>query len=51
MHTIKLNDLKDTFLLCIDPDNMDYLRVKLFELVQNIITTAMILNGGKSILS
>lgn len=48
--TIKLNDLKEAFLLSIDPDNMDYLRVQLFELVQNIITTAMVLNGGKSIL-
>jgi len=47
----KLNDLKEIFLLSMDPDNMDYLRVKLFELVQNIITTAMVLNGGKSILS
>lgn len=48
--TVKLNDLKEIFLLSIDPDNMDYLRVQLFELVQNIITTAMVLNGGKSIL-
>jgi len=48
---VKLDDLKEIFLLSLDPDNMDYLRVKLFVLVQSIITTAMVLNGGKSILS
>jgi len=47
----KLNKLKDNFLLSSDPELMDTIRVSLFELVQNIITTAMVLNGGKSILS
>jgi len=47
----KLNNLKEIFLNSNEPDEMDILRVKLFELVQNIITTAMVLNGGKSILN
>ena len=48
--SVQLNNLKDKFLLSNEPEEMDLLRVKLFELVQNIITTAMVLNGGKSIL-
>jgi len=47
----KLDKLKDKFLFSSDVQDMDDLRVQLFELVQNIITTGMILNGGKSILS
>lgn len=46
----KLKKLKNRFLKSNDVDEMDKLRVKLFLLVQDIITTAMVLNGGKSIL-
>jgi hypothetical protein len=49
--TMKLNKLKDKFFLSSDTEEMDKLRVELFQLVQNIITIAMVLNGGKSILS
>ena len=48
--SIKLNKLRDKFLKTNEVTDMDNLRVQLFELVQKIITTAMILNGGKSIL-
>jgi hypothetical protein len=47
----KLNTLRDKFLDSADPLKMDILRVKLFELVHSIITTAIVLYGGKSILS
>jgi len=47
----KLDILKKDFLNSNDPDEMDIIRIKLFELVQNIITTAIVLYGGKSILS
>jgi len=48
---LKLDGLKEKFLFSSDVNEMDILRVQLFELVHSIITTAMILNGGKSILS
>jgi len=48
--TQKLETLKEIFLHSQDPAEMDIVRVQLFELVQSIITTALILNGGKSIL-
>lgn len=47
---IKLKDIKDRFINSIDGDELDNLRVELFNLTQDIITTGMILNGGKSIL-
>ena len=47
----KLDKLRDEFLSSFDPIKMDFLRVKLFDLVQSTITTAIILQGGKSILS
>lgn len=47
----RLNKLRDKFLASQDVEKMDRLRVKLFELVHKIITTAMILQGGSSILS
>ena len=47
----KLDALKDPFLKSTDSKKMDLIRVELFELVLNIITTAIILQGGKSILS
>lgn len=47
---IKLKDIKKRFLASEDGEELDNLRVELFDLVQNIITTGMVLNGGKSIL-
>ena len=47
----KLDKLRDKFLKSTDPVKMDFLRVELFELVHQIITTTIILQGGKSILS
>jgi hypothetical protein len=46
----KLQKIKDRFMNSFDIDQLDNLRVELFELVQQIITTSMILNGGRSIL-
>ena len=34
-----------------DGETMDRLRIELFNLVQQIVTTGMILHGGKSILA
>lgn len=47
---IKLKDIKKRFLDSVDGQELDNLRVELFDLAQNIITTGMVLNGGKSIL-
>lgn len=47
----KLKEIKEAFLKCSDGKELDRLRIKLFNLVQNIITTAMVQKGGKSILS
>jgi len=47
----KLNKLRDKFLNSSDPFKMDILRVQLFELVHSMITTSIVLHGGKSILS
>ena len=46
----KLKNIKHKFLKSNDPDQLDKLRVKLFNLLQNIITLSMIIDGGKSIL-
>jgi len=46
----KLETIKEQFLATNDGDLMDNLRIELFILVQNTITTAMVLYGGKSIL-
>jgi len=46
----KLEKIKVEFINSTDIDKLDNLRVELFILSQNIVTTAMILNGGKSIL-
>jgi hypothetical protein len=46
----KLENIKKRFWDSKDPDELDGLRVELFNLVQDIITVAMVLNGGKSIL-
>lgn len=48
---LKLNQIKENFLKSSDTEELDVLRVKLFALVQEIVTTAMVLIGGKSILS
>ena len=47
----KLETIKDKFMSSNDLETLDNLRVELFIIVQDIVTTAMILNGGKSILS
>jgi hypothetical protein len=49
--SLKLEKIKDKFMNSFDTQELDNLRVELFQLVQNIVTTAMVLNGGKSILS
>ena len=47
----RLESIKDQFMATNDGELMDKLRIKLFELVQEIITTGMILVGGKSVLA
>ncbi|MEA2027475.1 MAG: hypothetical protein U9N49_00670 [Campylobacterota bacterium] len=49
--TQKLERIKTQFMDSSDPDELDKLRVELFVLVQDIVTTAMILIGGRSILN
>jgi|GEM_PF-1086603 len=49
--TQKLERIKTHFMDINDPDELDRLRVELFVLVQDIVTTAMILIGGRSILN
>ncbi len=46
----RLERIKDRFLATNDGEVMDKLRIELFTLVQNIISTGMVLYGGKSIL-
>jgi hypothetical protein len=46
----RVKKIKNKFLKSSDGDELDNLRVELFLLLQDIITTGMILNGGKSIL-
>ncbi len=46
----RLERLRDRFLLSSDGEEMDRLRIELFGVVQEIITTAMVLYGGRSIL-
>ena len=46
----KLEQIKDMFMSSNDLETLDNLRIELFSIVQEIVTTAMILNGGKSIL-
>jgi hypothetical protein len=48
-HT-RLESIKDRFLATNDGEVMDKLRIELFTLLQSIITTGMVLYGGKSIL-
>jgi hypothetical protein len=47
----KLELLKEKFMTSLDMDEMDNLRVKLFNQVQNIITISIVLKGGSSILN
>ena len=47
----KLTAIKDEFMATHLGDVMDKLRIELFTLVQDIITTGMILNGGRSVLA
>jgi hypothetical protein len=46
----ELNQIKEQFLNTEDGAVMDTLRIKLFILIQKIVTTGMVLYGGKSIL-
>ncbi len=46
----RLKKIKNKFLKSHNGDELDKLRIELFLLLQDIITTGMILNGGKSIL-
>jgi len=47
----KLEAIKQEFMATHNGDVMDALRIELFELVQDIITTGMVLVGGKSVLA
>lgn len=47
----KLDLLKEKFMTSLDMEEMDNLRVELFNQVQNIITISIVLKGGSSILS
>jgi len=47
----RLETIKEEFMATNDGELMDRLRIKLFALVQEIITTGMILAGGKSVLA
>jgi hypothetical protein len=47
----ELENIKEAFLAGREAEEMERLRVKLFLLVQKIVTTAMVLEGGKSILA
>jgi hypothetical protein len=49
--SMKLEAIKDEFMETQNGETMDRLRIELFKLVQDIITTGMILVGGKSVLS
>ena len=46
----KLEGIKEQFLVINDGEIMEKLRIELFFLLQNMITTGMVLYGGKSIL-
>ena len=46
----ELEVIKESFLATEDGEEMDLLRLKLFSLVQRVITTGIVLYGGKSIL-
>lgn len=46
----ELESIKEKFLLSTDGDELDTIRVNLFNFLQKIITMAMIVDGGKSIL-
>ena len=46
----KLKNIKIQFLESTDADELDRIRIKLFNLIQKIITLSMIIDGGKSIL-
>lgn len=47
----RLEEIKNDFMNSNSPKYMDHLRVELFDLVQKVITTAMVVKGGSSILS
>lgn len=49
--SVALEKIRDVFLEATQGDVLDALRVELFCLVQDIVTTAMILNGGGSLLA
>lgn len=47
----ELESIKSDFVACMDGDEMDRLRIRLFSLLHHTVTVGMILVGGKSILS
>jgi hypothetical protein len=47
----RLKKIKQDFIASKDGQVLDELRIRLFNLIQKIITTAIVLNGGKSILT
>lgn len=47
----KLEAIKEEFMVTHNGEVLDTLRIKLFQLVQDIITTGMVLSGGKSVLA
>jgi hypothetical protein len=47
----RLDEIKNEFMSSNSPKYMDHLRIELFDLVQKVITTAMVVKGGSSILS
>jgi hypothetical protein len=48
--TQRLESIKERFLSTEDGEKMDKIRIELFELIQSVVTTGMVLYGGKSIL-
>ncbi|MFT7880753.1 MAG: hypothetical protein ABXS91_10215 [Sulfurimonas sp.] len=49
--SMRLEAIRDEFMETQNGDIMDRLRIELFKLVQDIITTGMVLVGGKSVLA
>lgn len=47
---LELERIKERFLATNDGEEMDRIRIELFTLIQKVITTSMVLHGGKSIL-
>ena len=48
--SLELENIKDRFLETNDGEEMDKIRIELFTFIQKVITTGMVMYGGKSIL-